>query len=150
MSPDDFRAVLTRLRAYGFADWSRSRLAAIAMLEGWKIDDGEYPIVVVPPPLLRGQLHAGYRGPDFQQLSLTVSVCATLENFHDLVKAGTAEIGHEPPIWGGPGPFVRWRQEPTSPAGHGTSIEITYSRGQIELVLHATGNYEYYWVKSVE
>lgn len=87
---------------------------------------------------------------DFQELSLTVTGNASLEDFHRLVSAGADVIGHRPPLWGGPGPFVRWRQDGGSFADPGTSTEIRFAAGRIVLTFYATQVYEHFWVKSVE
>ncbi|HEX2316920.1 MAG TPA: hypothetical protein VHJ17_24450 [Thermomonospora sp.] len=151
ISPDDFRALLTRLRGHDFGGWSRSTLEGVAAAEGWTIGEGDYPKLATPAPLLGGRLIAGYRDfADFQELSLGLAEGATLDDFHRLVAVATEVIGHEPPIWGGPGPFVRWRQDGTSFEDPGLSTEIAFRKGRITLELHATQVTEYYWNKSVE
>src|SRR3954469_13205210 len=73
----------------------------------------------------------------------TVAVDADLAEFHRLVAIGTEVMGYEPPIWGGPGPFVRWRQPDTS-------LEITYDAGRVDLACFDTDSHEHDWVKGVE
>jgi hypothetical protein len=151
MSSDDFRDLLTRLREHDFADWSRAAIERIAAAEGWTIGEGAYSRLTTPSPLLGGTLDAGYRDlTDFQELSLTVTENASLEDFQRLVSVGAEVIGHRSPLWGGPGPFVRWRQDGGSSADPGTSTEIGFAAGRIILTFYATQVYEYSWVKGVE